>query len=184
MTGNDEAFDEIELKIMSCLNGLVTEADEKNYKGDSVWTTRIKEILTDLGHSEGFEVCPDSCSGAWLFDLSWYEENSNERLISIPLVVESEWNRGLRHIRYDFEKLLSSNAERRLMICQAKTNMIEPLFQYFEDAISDYNRSKVGDRYLIAILDDFNSGEFIYRLLVKQPAKLTNETLSIEPLVN
>ena len=152
---NFENFDEIEIKIKNLLDALVIEADEKKYEGNTIWTNRIKELLRDLGWELGFEVCPDGSSNpAWLFDLNWYLTNEDDRIISLPLVVESEWNRDLRSIRYDFEKLLTSNAEHRLMICQAKTELIEERFQYFEKAVQDYCLNNKNDRYLIAILDD------------------------------
>ena len=160
--------DAIERDIMECLDSLAREAIEKNYKKDGIWTGRTKELLAELGNNLGFEACPDKSSGAWLFDFSWYVNNDSDRLIRLPLVVESEWSRSMRCIKYDFEKLLSCNAERRLMICQAKPEMIEPLFQYFDNAIQDYSLSRFGDRYLIAILDDYGSGEFIYKLITKR----------------
>ena len=135
MTTDLYAFDDVEKLIIISLDALVIEANEKAYKGNSIWTSRIKELLATLGNELGYEVCPDASSGAWLFDFSWYQNNDSDRLIRLPLVVESEWSRSLNCIKYDFEKLLTSNAERRLMICQANPNMIEPLFQYFDNAI-------------------------------------------------
>jgi len=165
---NFEIFDNIELEICDCLNAIVEEAEKKKYIGDGIWTNSIKEKLSELGDKHGFNVSPDESDGEWLFDLIWYVNDSKtEQLIRLPLVMESEWNRSLGHIRCDFEKLLVANAERRLMICQAKHELIEERFRYFECAIRDYQHNRKGDRYLIAILDDYYSGEFVYKLIIK-----------------
>ena len=97
----------------------------------------------------------------------WFKNNEKGRLTSIPLVLESEWKRDLGNINYDFEKLLLANSEHKIMICQAKYNISE-LRQYFYEAVEDYGALKKGERFFIAILDDFDTGEFIFDLIIKQ----------------
>lgn len=164
-------FDEIELKLIQILDNVLTEADKEKYTGDSMWTRRIKECIGAFGHEQGYEVAAGGCNGGfeseWLFDLVWYEEDEKNRLVRIPLIVESEWNKDYRAIKYDFEKLLVGNAERRLMICQAYTENVEGLFVKLEEAIVAF-KENYGDRFLIVIYDCRTWDTFHYRTFTKQ----------------
>lgn len=165
-------YDEIENMLQQELNKVAVEAFEKKIRGNTWWTFRTKETLGELGDKLGFNVCTSGFNGRfegeWLFDICWYQNNANKFLEKIPLIVESEWGRTIGEIKYDFEKLLQSNAEHRLMICQAKPDQFDDLRKYFYQAIKAYQYSKIGDRFLFAIFDDFNTGEFEYRLILKE----------------
>ena len=88
-------------------------------------------------------------------------------LIRVPLIVESEWGRTIKSIKFDFEKLLLANSENRLMICQIKPDQRKEILDYIRIAVSKYNYLKKGDRFLVALLDDYDSGEFEYNLILK-----------------
>ncbi|MEI7594485.1 MAG: hypothetical protein WCK02_01965 [Bacteroidota bacterium] len=167
-----EKYDKIELDIMKVLDRVALEGDEKKINGDRQWTYRIKELICELGTDSGFEVrCSgftDKFNNEWLYDIVWSRYNDLKRLETIGLVVESEWGRNLYQIKYDFEKLLVANSQNRLFICQAKQHQFDEFCNYFKDAIANYNQLRVGDRFLIAILDDYWSGDFKYELIVKQ----------------
>lgn len=166
-----EELTEIEGALQDVLEKVRLEWVNQQLYGDKKWTYRIKELLGQAGTQMGYQVCStgfDCYHGEWLYDLVWYEENDEKRLISVPLIVESEWNRGFGNIKYDFEKLLLANADHRLMICQARPKHINSLLEYFTNAVKDYKLLKSGDRFLIAILDDYMSGNFIYKIIIKE----------------
>lgn len=99
-------------------------------KDDGAWTQRIFEEIGRLGHTNGYYVCTkkslysEANYGEWLFDQCWleYEEalNPNTPLLSVPLALECEWQMGVSYIKHDFEKLLVSNANLKVMIFQQK----------------------------------------------------------------
>lgn len=163
-------FDEIEADLIKILNDFLKEADKENHTGNVIWTKRIKEEIGRLGHQKEYEVAAGKCDigfSEWLFDLVWYQEDEEGRLIRVPLIVESEWSMVYRDIKYDFEKLLVGNAERRLMICQAPSERIEELFSKLKEAIIAF-KENYGDRFLIAIYDCQTEDRFHYRTFTKE----------------
>lgn len=145
-----------ELALVNELNLAEKEAHQHRLKGGSSWTDIIKDKLARSGEQLGYKICTSSFkdvyNSEWLFDMVWYEENAEKRLISVPLVVESEWGKREDQIKFDFEKLLLANAKHRLMICQVTDSRKQSLEAYFKKAISDYQLNRKGDRYLIAML--------------------------------
>lgn len=123
------------------------KVEEKRYMGDTIWTNRLKERIGDLGIDLGYQVAVggfrDKFEREWLYDIVWYVEDEEKRPQRIPLIVESERDRHYSGIKYDFEKLLVGNAERRL-ICQSKPNDIDNLFDKFKKAIGQGRESKSG----------------------------------------
>jgi hypothetical protein len=164
-------LDLLEQDIVNALKGLTVEANlpenEKKFTRVSApWTIRIMELIGGLGCDNGYEVCGAGFDSQWLYDLVWYKNDEKKMLESVQLVLESEWNTSLEAIKYDFEKLLIANAEMKVMICEAKSSdMLNKLFEYFENAIKGYRLGKSGERYLIAILDE--NWDFNWRLLIK-----------------
>lgn len=132
-------------------------------------TEEIFEILGDLGQSN-YDVASgkfkDKFDNQWLFDLIWYDNDESGHLISIPLIVESELKLDLINHKVDFEKLLVSNADNRLFICQAYTDDIKSRFKYFQEGIDLYKLNKEGDNYLIVIFD-YYTHELVYKKLLK-----------------
>jgi len=100
-------------------------------RGDGAWTQLILQKIGHLGTKKGLYVCtkqgmyPEANYGEWLFDLCWleYAEGPFEQvpLISVPLALECEWQIGISHIKHDFEKLLLTNANLKVMIFQQET---------------------------------------------------------------
>lgn len=166
-------FDNIELEIINALNLVTKEAYiDKTLKGDANWTYRIKKLLCELGIKKGFETCTggfknDVINGEWLYDIVWFIDDQDDYLCEVSLVAESEWGRTLKHIKDDFEKLLVSNSTHRLFICQAKPDQLDEFKKYFKEAVRRYPHLHKGDRFLVAILDDYNTGEFQYELIFK-----------------
>ena len=164
-------FTNDETEIIAILEQIVKEWFEKKVNGDKQWTIRIKTLLADLGYKKGYDVSTsgleDKTVTEWLYDFVWYKENSEKYIETVPLVLECEWGRKLKDIKFDFEKLLLANSEMKFMICQAKPNQFEQFCNYFEKAVSSYQLLQSGSRIVVAILDDYNTGLFTYKLFVK-----------------
>lgn len=129
-------------------------------KGDTAWTKGIKRKLYNLGCKYGYTTCASGLDGdsesEWLYDVVWYREEGegpNARLVDVPMVAECEWNVGIGHIKYDFEKLLLANAPLRVMICQATADTMQATKDYFADALAIYQHGSHDARFLIIILE-------------------------------
>lgn len=160
---NSEIYKE---EIKQLLNKFVQEAHAQNLKGDANWTYEIKKRLAELGKKHQYNISVggfrDLYEPEWLYDLVWYKEEGEgetARLIEIPLIMESEWNLHFDYIKYDFEKLLVSNAPLRLMICQCSEINRQNRIDYFRDSIMRYKSGNKDDIFLIALLD-YESEEF------------------------
>lgn len=163
-------------------------------------TTMVMERLTQLGDNKGHKVYSHSLSEGfrqksgdifvnreWLYDLVWYEDDSNESytIKKTLLTAESEWaykrpkdtiddNYGA--IKYDFQKLLLSNAELKLMIFRVsgktkqdiKQKLIE-LYNYFNNAIDQYEQMESGEFLFIAFCDKEKSFYYWYRSKLSSP---------------
>ena len=154
---------EISKEIKKRLNQLAT-VDYIDNIGNRKWTSYILKELRLLGYEYGFEVCPDNDNqnSEWLYDLIWYK-NQDGFLSEIPFIMESEWSYGYDCIKYDFEKLLQSDAELKLMICCHKNgeNDIQYFNEYFPKAIQIYKKQATST-YMFAILKDWQPFEFKY----------------------
>src|SRR5690242_14508505 len=105
----NQNFDEIDKKIIGICNDFLSEADENDYAGNTVWTRTLKDKIGELGGELGYDVAiggfREKFEKEWLYDIVWYQEDDEGRLIRVPLIVESEWDINYAGIKYDFEKL-------------------------------------------------------------------------------
>ena len=166
----NKEFDNTEKEIIKAINSIDATQLKKLTWGQL--TNKIKWVLAELGENK--MCCTVQASGLgddtiteWLFDLTWLKLDENKRLKSLKLAVESEWKRELKDIQDDFEKLLVTNAEYRLMICAPKTENIETIKEYFEHAVKNYKLLSKGARFLIAIFDDCETGEIEFYSIIK-----------------
>jgi hypothetical protein len=155
-----DSFDQVEECIIETLENTAIFLRNNKMFRSTQWTKEIKKRLVELGtrfkyksSTSTVEGCKD---GEWLFDLIWYVNSealsyTDRRLISLPLVVESEWNLEIEDIKTDFEKLLAARAEHRLMICETPINRKESILKCLEDSVQNFSLGYKGDRYLIAI---------------------------------
>jgi hypothetical protein len=159
----------LETEIRETILAAVEKLYAARQTSNTAWTRRMKEDLGHLGYSREFTTCAAGFKGTfergWLYDLVWYEEDTKGFLLSVPLVVESEWLEKFSEIKFDFEKLLSARATHRLMICQCRTRYKEERLQYFRDAVKVYRHRQPGDRYLIALWD-IGQQAFHFELIV------------------
>mgnify|MGYP001426186354 CR=1 FL=1 len=124
---------EVVAEIAKCFLDLPEKL--KDAKGNRAWTTELKKHLVTLGHKYGWDTCPEwdgQClKWGWLYDLVWYKEDAGH-LSEVGLVMESEWYRGWKPIKYDFEKLLLAKSALKLMIFQTDRDEISGLFDLLE----------------------------------------------------
>jgi hypothetical protein len=168
--------------IVEALGQILTDFFSYKAKKRPLRTTLVKDTLTELGdkeltgkpsykvYSHGLSIHLRQSNGGkyknteWLYDLHWYTESSEPYLPkSLPLVVECEWNpkrKGDREvpysgIKYDFQKLLVTNADLRLMIfIIKKDNEIVELDKYFNKAINNYIHLVPGSKFLFIAFDE------------------------------
>lgn len=158
------------------------------------------ELLTQLGDNNRHKVYSHSLSEGfrqklgdkfvnreWLYDLVWYEDDQDKfyTIKKTLLTAESEWtyrrpkdnvddNYGA--IKYDFQKLLLSNAELKLMIFRVsgktkqdiKQKLID-LYNYFNNAIDKYEQMESGEFLFIAFCDKEKSFYYWYRSKLSSP---------------
>lgn len=106
----------------------------------------------------------------WLYDLHWYEENRNShyQITNLPLVVECEWewkrkgdaaNDLYSAVKWDFQKLLVTNADLRVMIFRKRPDKKhqeanEHLDNYFDETIHGYRHLAPGSKFLFIAFDE------------------------------
>ncbi len=140
-------------------------------------TRFIKKLLIKLGHELKYKVYANRLSKEdlqeinqpfvnreWLFDIHFYTDNNEPYSVkSLPLVAECEWNPkrkgdskvSFSGIKYDFQKLLVSNAELRLMIFKIKKQSDLTLLEtYFKNAINNYRHLENNAQFLFIAFDD------------------------------
>ncbi|QNR23977.1 hypothetical protein [Croceimicrobium hydrocarbonivorans] len=117
------------------------------------------------------EYCPSTKNAEWLYDFVAYSLDEHGELERVVLCLESEVSdRKLEGIRYDFQKLLLCNAPIRVMLTVVKDseeNTLNGLFQSFQNWIEACENPKPGDRFLILLWDDCDTGEVHHRVLLK-----------------
>ena len=166
----NENFDPTELEIINEFNQFLLDVEKDKISGDRNWTYHLKKRIAELGTRKGYKITVggfgDEFAGEWLYDLVWFVEDKNGDLTNVPLIVESEWDKKFSGIKFDFEKLLVGNAERRLMICQSSKKDMNELFSKFKNAIDKFQENK-NDRFLFAVLNYDTDNEFYFRTYTK-----------------
>lgn len=153
-------------------------------------TRFIKKLLIKLGHELKFKVYANRLSKEdlkeinqpfvnreWLFDIHYYTDGKEPYSVeSLPLVAECEWNprrKGDSKVRfsgfkYDFQKLVVSNAELRLMIFKIKKQSdLTELETYFKNVIDNYRHLESNAKFLFVAFDD-KTDNFYYKLIIKR----------------
>jgi hypothetical protein len=116
-------------------------------------------------------VCASGFEGKfepeWLYDLIWYKNNSEVRLETVPLVLESEWAYDYYDIRFDFEKLLLANAPLKVMVFQdGGHDTTEVLFSKLIAGINEFIHGGFGV-YILACYQQ-SQGRFEVKKITKE----------------
>lgn len=125
------------------------------------WTAKIKRIIMEIGVKHRFDICPSELNKEWLYDLVWYcnDRNDPKYLKNIFLVCESELDttkKQLDEIRYDFQKLLQSNAPLKVMLAQtySKYHTADEIFEDCRKGVLMCDNLKTGDSVLVIVFDE------------------------------
>lgn len=166
----------LEKSIINILNQYGVDSYSKQITSDKYWTNNWKIVLGELGRREDYLICASGITGAaeeyhgeWLFDMVWYKEG--DKFTTLELAIECEWSLNFAAIRYDFEKLLVTNAKHRLMMCTTWQVNMDDLVDLLYKSVNDYEQSHNGDRYLLAILNRNSNKFFEVYLFVKNEGK-------------
>ena len=131
-----------------------------------------------------FKVCTsglkEKFENEWLCDLIWYRINTNNRLESVPVVLESEWSMDDYEIRYDFEKLLLANSPVKVMIFQDYGDNAIETFEKLQIGITEFGLG-IPCIYILACYQ-WNKRRFEIKQFKKEPAKPL-ELLNVEPVI-
>lgn len=161
---------------------LVTTLEKirENYRAKFKNQTNIKwisnQIKEDFGNIEDDFHCDVASTlhdNEWMYDLVWYHKSEVGFIDRICLVLESELsNRSNAGLLLDFNKLLLSNADLRVMICFAKGNYNTPnnvneLIDLFDNAVKSYQNLEKGSRTLILIWEDYTDDVIYPHLIIK-----------------
>lgn len=144
--------DLLERKIISIFEQLTSS---ENTRTD--WTLEAKKAMANLGREMGCKIAAHSIGaeyGEWLYDLVWYREFKNtedlEILLSVDLVMESEWNPQYDEILLDFTKLLQAYAPHRVLLCNQKDKAAaKKLFDFLQQNVDMYQNLPPDFRCLV-----------------------------------
>lgn len=151
--------DEIEGEIIQILEAISSK--DWGLWGKEERTQQIKERIGSIGENQkdkGWSVWAGECKyrkhGEWLFDMTWLHY-SGDILLSVPLVLESEWKRTIGDIMDDFQKMLLARADRRVMIFGAQTEKegMNIVFK-LKEQVERFERTEPSDQYIFAFWCD------------------------------
>jgi hypothetical protein len=171
------------------INSLGALADNFFEQCRPVRTRAVKLNLVKLGHELGYKVYANGLipedmafinrpfvNREWLFDLHWYTDGIEPYTIkSLPLAVECEWNPKRKGdgkvlysgVKYDFQKLLVTNAGLRLMIFTVRNvAILEILNPYFRETIDNYEHLAPNAKFLLVAFNN-KSRCFYYKKIKK-----------------
>jgi hypothetical protein len=132
--------------------------------GNGVWTKEIKKALLTLGREHGYTICTSGVKadwGEWLYDMCWLKHKGDRVYdipVSVPFIMESEWNTNPEEVIVDFQKLLICKAKTKLLIFQDN----EDLIPYLKRAIKQWDDPE--GTYLLARYKN-ESGEFQFTVV-------------------
>ncbi|MYI24622.1 MAG: hypothetical protein F4109_04230 [Gammaproteobacteria bacterium] len=123
------------------------------------WTQETLTALCKHGREHQFTPWANSRvaqqyrnGGEWLYDCCWLDYQ-DDVLLAIPMAAECEWG-SIDEIRDDFQKLLVSNAQVRVMICAAwcidDDHQGQATAQQICDWVRDFTGTRDGDCYVLA----------------------------------
>ena len=160
MTKPIKGLNDVEKQILETVRMLPIRVENST---NTEWTAAAKNLIGNLGISLGWKICA-SCNNEefeneWLYDLVWYKDDREHELLDVGLVLECEWDQNYRGIRYDFEKLLLSKSEYKVMIFQGDARSISMAFTKMKLSIEKFRQKSSGERYLLIALN-YNEDEF------------------------
>lgn len=126
---------------------------KKHPPHDQPWTPWAINCVREVGKDNGFDVRPDTNSTLnekeWLFDCCWLKRDKKHRLNKLTLAFECEYGR-IVDVLYDFEKLLISTAEFKVMMFNGETpSEVDEKFSAINDSIDNFKQHISRSRILL-----------------------------------
>jgi hypothetical protein len=159
----------LEVQIQTALDSLCANPQAATWSDDE-WTLRVLAAVGQVARNRGYAWRSSQAGGEFLWDGAMQERDAACNLVGVSLALESEWM-GRASIKEDFEKLLASGTEHRVMVCSAEALPgIQRQFGRLQKMIAAY-RSRPGDRYLLAgwYGKKHTAGKFIYAVEPRAP---------------
>ena len=149
----EHEIDQILTRIVKAIREIPDEVRHAGRgNGDRAWTSQVMRSFKSLGYELGYWVCPDpfQATAAFLYDLSWYRCDGQERIVETPLVLESEWSTDVGKIEYDFGKLLQAKSLFKVMIFQSWHLTVEEITARLVECIKAYELRCPTECYVLA----------------------------------
>jgi hypothetical protein len=150
-----DSADEFENKIFEKLENFLVNRTNEIWNSDRIFTQEVKNELREVSKSKGkiaSSNCRDADMGEWLYDFTGYNNREGDGLTleNIFLTAEIEWGKEY-DVQYDFEKLVQSRANYRLMIFQAfAKDDIERIIEKLIGIANGFSFSQRDDKYMFA----------------------------------
>jgi hypothetical protein len=145
--------DQLETRVKKALTDL--SLDWSSNRGDR--TRKVKNAVGRVAKESGFKWAAAGCdadvvdeNAEWMWDGGAWIENDSGWTIRQPLILESEWDRSDAGVKDDFQKLVVSRADLRLMVFQRATEPEAKLTMSVLECGARLSLSEPGDRYLMA----------------------------------
>ena len=164
----DEIVKEIHKRLRTFLNNHPTKGKDMPYKD---FTKEVKSIVGNYGLDCKYEVFAsgdNSFGPEWLYDLTWCSSD-NFGFDSLELALESEQSTSLNQIKYDFDKLLVTNARIKIMICLTPSlkKGYSDIVAQCQSSLDNYNLLPESSRINLFIWDHYDTGKIILKKLIK-----------------
>lgn len=166
-----EGLDEIEIKMKHAVEEILIEAKAGPRWSDcsySARTSRIKDIVSEIGHGLSYSVCANSHDSSddheWRYDLMWFhterdEDTDDDLVTDSVLAMEIEWG-SWENILYDFEKLLVANTKYKVMVFERDD--VEKTVERLAQRVLKFKNPTLQERYVF-IAYDRNSDDFQFK---------------------
>ena len=143
--------------------------------GHREWTREVKLALCAAGNSMRYSTRSDAACAThghqWLFDVCWlqYEGGDPDKSVRhVALAAESEWSPRDWEVQDDFQKLMISRAELRVMVFSVVDEVAcEATISYLTQIATRFRMSE-RDRYLFAGYC-FNTAAFRFKDVTISP---------------
>ena len=162
--------DKVENRILKTLDSLPLDSVRGAWTSDSTWTSELEQRIGKLGGELGYYISASDSGapggeGESLGRLVWACITGS--IVTLPMVLRSEWAIDLKDIDETFNKLLLSHADHRVMVFQQRSlPEVERVFDFLGKQISGFFHSQPGDRYLLAGFYWSPEPAFSHRLVV------------------
>lgn len=145
------------------------------------FTARLNTILTNIGSTHGMNTKVDSrvnhCKEEGIsreFDLVWLKDGR------MHLALESEWLYQLKHMAFDFEKLLHADCPMKVFVHRRRDQEGDVL-PYLIEAMSQFDGHVKDEEYVIIQITDYCGNLVSHRFRVPTNGGIAREQIHFAP---